>query len=196
MKIEITTWANMELCLRFNKSSSYEVEPINSWEFNVKYVGVSNQVNFQTRSCTCKMFDLDHIPCAHAIAACRYGNMSYYTLCSQYYLKNSFISSYSKSIYPIGNNKDWVILEDIRCRVVLPPRNRRPTRRSKNERIHSGGEVKRTQCCGRCGDYGHNGKTCKRPIPLHPRGEHSCVNIVENNINIQEFSLQPVHQSL
>ena len=52
MKTELTTWADMELRLRFNKSSGYEVEPINSWEFNVKYVGVSNQVNFQTRSCT------------------------------------------------------------------------------------------------------------------------------------------------
>ena len=53
------------------------------------------------------------------------------------------------------------------------------------ERICLGGEVKRARCCGRCGDYGNNRKTCKRPIPLHPRDEHSCVNIVENKINIQ-----------
>ena len=184
MKIEITTWANMELCLRFNKSSSYEVEPINSWEFNVKYVGVSNQVNLQTCLCTCKVFDLDHIPCAHAIAACRYGNMSCYTLCSQYYMKNSLISSYSKSIYPNGNNKDWVIPEDIYCRVVLPPKIRRPVGRLRKERIHSIEDVKCSRCCGRCGDYRHNRKICKRPIPLHPRDEHSCVNIVESNINI------------
>ena len=45
MKTELTTWAGMELCLRYNKSSGYEVEPINSWEFNVKYARVSNQVN-------------------------------------------------------------------------------------------------------------------------------------------------------
>ena len=45
MKFELTTWADMELRLRFNKSSGYEVESINSWEFNVKYVGVGNQVN-------------------------------------------------------------------------------------------------------------------------------------------------------
>ncbi|KAL6350436.1 hypothetical protein AAG906_004387 [Vitis piasezkii] len=196
MKFELATWADMELHLRFNKSSGYEVEPINSWEFNVKYTGVNNQVNLQTRSCTCRVFDLDHIPCAHAIAACRYGNMSCYTLCSQYYMKNSLISSYSKSIYPTRNNKDWVIPEDIHCRVVLPPKSRRPAGRPRKERIRSGGETKHTRCCGRCGDYGHNRKTCKRPIPLHPRDEHSCVNIVESNINIQELSLQPVHQSL
>ena len=161
MKTELTTWVDMELRLRFNKSSGYEVEPINSWEFNVKYAGVSNQVNLKTYSCTCRVFDLDHIPCAHAIAACRYRNMSCYTLCSQYYMKNLLICSYSKSIYPIGNNKDWVILEDIRCRVVLPPNSRRPTGRPRKERIRSSGETKSTRCCGRCGDYGHNRKTCK-----------------------------------
>ena len=99
-------------------------------------------------------------------------------------------------IYLIGNNKDWVILKDIYCRVVLPPKSRRPTRRPKQKRIRLGGEVKHTRCYGRYGDYGHKRKTCKRPIPLHPRGEHSCVNIVESNINIQEFFLQPVYQSL
>ena len=150
----------------------------------------------KTYSCTCRVFDLDHIPCAHAIAACRYRNMSCYTLCSQYYMKNLLICSYSKSIYPIGNNKDWVILEDIRCRVVLPPNSRRPTGRPRKERICSSGETKSTRCCGRCGDYGHNRKTCKWPIPLHLRDEHSYVNIVESNINIQDFSLQPIHQSL
>ena len=88
------------------------------------------------------MFDFDHIPCAHVIAACRYGNMSCYILCSQYYMKNSLISSYSKSIYPTGNNKDWVIPEDICCRVVLPPKIRWPARKPRKERIHSSGEVK------------------------------------------------------
>ena len=112
-------------------------------------------------SCTCRMFDLNHIPCAHAILACRYGNISCYTTCSQYYMKNSLISSYSNFIYPIENNKDWVISEDISCRVVLSPKSRRPVGRPRKERICSGGEGKPTRCCGRCGDYGHNRKTCK-----------------------------------
>ncbi|RVW93843.1 hypothetical protein CK203_028198 [Vitis vinifera] len=42
MKTELTTWVDMELRLRFNKSSGYEVEPINSWEFNVKYAGIGS----------------------------------------------------------------------------------------------------------------------------------------------------------
>ena len=111
-------------------------------------------------------------------------------------MKNSLISSYSKSIYPTGNNKDWVILKYIRCRVVLPPKSQRPVGRLRKKRICSGGEAKRKRCCSKCGDCGHNRKTCKQPIPLHPKDDHGCVNIVENNINIQEFSLQLVHRSL
>ena len=57
-------------------------------------------------------------------------------------MKNSLISSYSKSIHPTGNNKDWVIPEDICCRVVLPPKIRWPARKPRKERIHSSGEVK------------------------------------------------------
>ena len=67
MKSELTTWADMELRLRFNKSSGYKVESINSWEFNVKYVGVSDQVNLQTLSCTCRMFDIDQ---AYSMCTC------------------------------------------------------------------------------------------------------------------------------
>ena len=109
---------------------------------------------------------------------------------------NSLISSYSISIYSTRNNKDWVIPKYICYKVVLPPKSQQLVGRPRKERICLGGEVKRARCCGRCGDYGHNRKTCKRPIPLHPRDEHSCVNIVESNINIQDFSLQPIHQSL
>ena len=64
---------------------------------------------------------------------------------------------------------------------MLPPKCQRPIGKPKNKRIRLGGEVKRIRCCG---DYGHNRKTCKQPISFHPRGEHSCVNIVKSNINI------------
>ena len=81
------------------------------------------------------MFDLDHISCTHAIDAYRYGNMSLYIMCSQCYMKNSLISSYSKSIYSTRNKKDWVIPKYICCRVVLSPKSQQLLGRQKNERI-------------------------------------------------------------
>ena len=97
----------------------------------------------------------------------------------------SLISLYSKSKYPIGNNKAWIIPEDIHCRVVLPQKSRPLVGRPRDETIHSDKEVKHTRCCGRYGDYGHNWKTCEQPITLYPRDEHGCVDTVESNISIQ-----------
>ncbi|XP_034676991.1 uncharacterized protein LOC117907534 [Vitis riparia] len=165
MSTELTMWADGELHSRYNMSATYLVEPINSKECNVNYVGISAQVNLDTRSCTCRQFDLDHIPCAHAIAACRFYNISCYTLCSKYFITKALLSSYSECIYPTGNEIDWVVPNHIRDKVVLPPKTRRPTGRPRKVRIPSGGEGKRTSRCSRCGQYGHNRKTCKRPIP-------------------------------
>ena len=83
MSTELTMWVDGELRSRYNMSTTYLVEPINFKECNVKYAGISTQVNLNTHSCTCRQFDLDHIPCAHSIDACRFYNISIcYTSCS------------------------------------------------------------------------------------------------------------------
>ncbi|KAL6344324.1 hypothetical protein AAG906_037899 [Vitis piasezkii] len=60
------------------------------------------------------------------------------------------------SIYHTGHQRDWVIPDEIRNRVVLPPKTSRSVRRPRKEGISSGGESKRKRRCGRCGDYGCN----------------------------------------
>ena len=112
--------ADRELRVRYNTSSTYEVEVINSIKYNVKYNGVSDHVNLHNQSCTCRHIDLDHILCSHAIATCRYAHMSCYPLCSKYYTMNSLLSSYAESIYPPGHQRDWMIPNDISSRVLLP----------------------------------------------------------------------------
>ena len=142
MTIELTTWADGELRVRFNTSSTYEVEAINSMEYNVKYNGVNDHVNLHNHSCTCQRFDFDRILCSHAIVVCRYAHMSCYPLCSNYYTVNSLLSSYTESIYPPRHQRDWMISDDISSRIVLPPKTRRLAGRLRKERISSGGEGK------------------------------------------------------
>ena len=149
MTIELTIWADGELRVRYNTLSTYEVKAMNSMEYNVKYNGVNDHVNLHNHSCTCRRFDLDHIPCSHVIAACRYAHMSCYPLCSKYYTVNSLLSLYVESIHHLGHQRDWMIPCDISSRVVLPPKTRQPTGRPRKERIPSGGEGKRRQRCDR-----------------------------------------------
>lgn len=80
MTIELTIWVGEELNIRYNTSSTYEVEATNLMDYIVKYNGVSDHVNLHTRSCTCRQFDLDNIPCSHGIMACIYAQMSCYPL--------------------------------------------------------------------------------------------------------------------
>ena len=140
--------ADRELRVRYNTSSTYEVEVINSIKYNVKYNGVSDHVNLHNHSCTCRHFDLDHIPCLNVIAACRYAHMSCYPLRSKYYTVNS-LSSYVESIYHPRHQRNWVIPDDTSNRVVLPQKTRRPIERPRKERIPLGGEGKRRRRCGR-----------------------------------------------
>ena len=104
-------------------------------------------MNLDAHSCTCGQFDLDHIPCAHVIAACRHYNIECYTLCSQYFTTKVLLSSYSEFIYPTGNEIDWIIHDGIQNKVVLPPKTKRPTGRLRKLRILFGGEGKHTSRC-------------------------------------------------
>ena len=45
MTTELITWVDGELRVSYNTSSTYEVETINSIEYNVTYNGVSDNVN-------------------------------------------------------------------------------------------------------------------------------------------------------
>ncbi|RVW54259.1 hypothetical protein CK203_080126 [Vitis vinifera] len=78
-----------------------------------------------------------------------------------YVLEHKNLDTITESIYLPGHQRDWMILDDISSRVVLPPKTRRLAGIPRNERILSGGESKHRWRCGRCGDYGHNRKSCK-----------------------------------
>ncbi|XP_048624720.1 uncharacterized protein LOC106345213 [Brassica napus] len=51
-----------------------DVSKINDSEFEVKGDTRDQVVNFQTRDCSCFVFDVEKFPCAHAIAAAKAGN--------------------------------------------------------------------------------------------------------------------------
>ena len=75
------------------------------------------------------------------------------------------LSSYLKSIYPTGNEVNWIIPNHICNKIVLPQKIRQPIERLRKVRIPSSEEGKRTSHCSRCGQYEHNKKTYKQSIP-------------------------------
>ena len=123
-------------------------------------------VDMRQRTCTCRQFQVDQLPCPHAMSVCNRRQMSPYTYCSRYYTKEELYATYEAVIHPIGSREGWDVPEDVRNRVINPPKTKRRPGRPKVTRILSQGEVPETIRCSRCHTYGHNRQTCTNPVPL------------------------------
>jgi hypothetical protein len=137
-------------------------------EFNV-LDGEQNVVDLGLRRCTCRQFDLDRMPCAHALAAIRFRCGSPYTYCSEFYFASYLQATYAASVHPVGPPSSWNVSEEARSVVITPPATRRPVGRRRKRRVLSKGEVMVTVKCGRCNGRGHNRQTCTNPIDHNPR---------------------------
>ncbi|KAK3204922.1 hypothetical protein Dsin_018968 [Dipteronia sinensis] len=98
----------------------------------------------------------------------RVHNVSYESKCSKYYRSKYLITTYLELIHPMGDQSDWIIPEDVRCKVVYPPVGGRSAGRPRKRRIPSVGEEVAHNKGSQCKGSGHNRQTCKNPIPLHP----------------------------
>ncbi|XP_038713386.1 uncharacterized protein LOC120007256 [Tripterygium wilfordii] len=153
---------------RIDRSRRMDVTPISHIEYYVRDGCGNGEVNLHNRTCSCKKFDLQQLPCVHALAACANREIAVHSLCSRYYTNEAILVAYAEPIYTVGIEHQRVE-NDIR--VLLPPKAKRPGGRPKQQRIPSQGETVIIRHCGRCKKSGHNRQTCKEPIALHPRTE-------------------------
>ncbi|KAK0601670.1 hypothetical protein LWI29_026265 [Acer saccharum] len=117
-------------------------------------------VDLTSKTCTCRQFDIDEIPCEHALACIRVQRFSYVDYCSPYYSSAFLAAAYSGEIHPVGHPPEWLVPEDIASIVVFPPvRRRLPGRPKKNRTPSFGAEVSQSTCTT-CHRNGHNSHTC------------------------------------
>lgn len=88
-----------------------------------------------SKTCSCGRFQLDEIPCSHAIAVLRKKNITEFEpYCSEYYKPSTLISTYEIPIGPLPDEEDWNIPDSVLNEVVLPPKYKRPPGRPKKSR--------------------------------------------------------------
>nr|XP_009803152.1 PREDICTED: uncharacterized protein LOC104248567 [Nicotiana sylvestris] len=58
-------------------------------------------VCLESKKCSCGQFQLDELPCAHALAALRHRNETYKNYCSPYYTKESLLHTYEIPVNPL-----------------------------------------------------------------------------------------------
>ncbi|XP_062119198.1 uncharacterized protein LOC133832941 [Humulus lupulus] len=122
-------------------------------------------VNLMEKTCECKRFQQNEIPCAHAITIFAKTRLKTYDYVVDYYKTTTMKATYESIVYPLPNESEWTLPETLN-KIVLPPKSRKPPGRLRRKRIRSRGEPKVQIKCGRYPQPGHNRKTCRNePIP-------------------------------
>ncbi|XP_070002290.1 uncharacterized protein [Nicotiana sylvestris] len=122
-----------------------------------------NVVRLHERNCTCGRFQLDDIPCPHAMAVIQKFHMDSYKYCSDYYSIDYLLKTYEISVNSLPDEITWQIPEHVSSQVVLPPKGKIKQERPKKKRGIVGWEGN-TVTCALYGRKGHNRRTC-RNIP-------------------------------
>ncbi|XP_012838824.1 PREDICTED: uncharacterized protein LOC105959301 [Erythranthe guttata] len=118
-------------------------------------------VDIKERVCSCRMWQITGLPCAHAACVLFNNTNEGYKYVDKYYRSEAYRETYSHPVVPfvqptIDNNMP----------IVGPPDHHVRRGRPKSKRIPSKGEkIKRKIKCSRCNRIGyHNKKTCSMAI--------------------------------
>ncbi|XP_074341829.1 uncharacterized protein LOC141679222 [Apium graveolens] len=144
----------------------HEVHPTNEIFFEVHNKEKKYMVDLSKRTCSCNRFQMDNMPCYHAIAVLKQANMDLYEYCFPYYKKETMIATYKDVVYPVGNKDCWKVSEEIKSVEVYPPEGRIKVGRPKKRRCKAHWEKngKARVQYGKCNQIGHNRRTWRNPM--------------------------------
>ncbi|KAH6767497.1 hypothetical protein C2S52_018480 [Perilla frutescens var. hirtella] len=126
-------------------------------------------VDLQNRTCECREFELDLIPCSHtAVVICCTGG-AIYDYVARYYMVESLVGMYNSVIKGLPRPEHWIVPDTFTGRVVLAPEIRRRAGRPSMSRARAPFEASfsaRRQFCTRCHGPEHNRRVCIAHLPI------------------------------
>ncbi|KAL5544315.1 hypothetical protein UlMin_008099 [Ulmus minor] len=93
---------------------------LNNVTFHVRGGILDGVVDTLNSTCSCWEFDIDKLPCVHAIAVVQKGNFNLYSLASPYYTKEYYTLAYEDTIYPMSSQSQWNIPDKVTAWIVKP----------------------------------------------------------------------------
>ncbi|XP_022861867.1 uncharacterized protein LOC111382193 [Olea europaea var. sylvestris] len=97
------------------------VSPSNQTVFSVSDERSTFVVDIEQRTCTCRMLQVNLMPCLHALAVIAHTKRDTYSYCSYYYTKEAYVNAYESSVYPVGNPDEWRVLDEVEFQIILAP---------------------------------------------------------------------------
>ncbi|KAM3382504.1 hypothetical protein P3S68_008078 [Capsicum galapagoense] len=137
------------------------VKAAGSYLYYVYESGRRYVVDIDHGTCNCCPYQIDEIPCAHAIAFLKSININvkeYGRYCSEWYCPNTIVKTYELPIIPMPDMKDWIIPDFVDAEEALPPKYRRAP--EKGRHLKSSESLTSSNHCDKCGYGGHNRRTC------------------------------------
>ncbi|KAA0062291.1 hypothetical protein E5676_scaffold313G003560 [Cucumis melo var. makuwa] len=110
MKSHLTSWAENILRLEDEKSRRLLVDPISTTEYQVTDGNQQFIVKLNVGCCSCRVWDIEEIPCAHALAVLRMLNLDTYSYVSKFYYRETLSATYN-GCQPVGSHFDWRVVD-------------------------------------------------------------------------------------
>ncbi|XP_060216437.1 uncharacterized protein LOC132643918 [Lycium barbarum] len=157
------------------KSLRMTVEPSTEYVYTVNDEARRFIIDLKKKTCSCRMFQMDEIPCPRAWAVLKSKSLMPDEYCSDLFKPKTVIKTYDVPVDPLPDESEWNIPKHISDEVVLPPRYKRPPGRPKKKRDKPLMETmigKRRNACSTCGRLGHNRRSCSNE-PLFKMKEYS-----------------------
>ncbi|KAH0655594.1 hypothetical protein KY285_030476 [Solanum tuberosum] len=123
------------LILNASECSKMKVVPSSEFIFSVYEAGRRYIVCLERKECTCGRFQLDEIPCAHAIVVLKDKNVTdMHPYCSDYYKPDTLAKTYEVPMVPMPDKEDWSVPSNVVDETVWPPRYKRLAGRPRKRR--------------------------------------------------------------
>ncbi|CAH9067217.1 unnamed protein product [Cuscuta europaea] len=138
--------------------------------YEVEYFDRSYVVNLNERSYTCRVWDLNGIPCKHGVSAIYANREKLEEYVSPYYSKDTYLAVYNHMIHPVPSKEEWETTIYPNIKAPIP---RKPAGRPQKKRIRALEETRnpykvsrsgKQVVCGNCKHVGHNVRGCKTSL--------------------------------
>ncbi|CAH1437918.1 unnamed protein product [Lactuca virosa] len=165
-----------------------QVFPSGLNQFETRSGNEAYDVDLDTRTCSCRMWQLNGYGCVHSMAAISYLNRDVEKYIDPYFCREMYMKTYQYKIFPMNGSKMWLETNYIPHLPPPPPppKNRRMLGRPKTKRVRDvsekGGNHRVSKkgekiSCSLCKVEGHNNKTCPNVDRSRPNKLPTRVNM-------------------
>ncbi|XP_070009555.1 uncharacterized protein [Nicotiana sylvestris] len=155
---------------RYDILTTNMVFNLDSMLFRINSEGIEFIVDLKKRTCDCLEFQLDELPCPHAIAAINKRYLQKSDYCSNWYSREAWLKIYEGHVNTVGDQKSWDKPQNVQSEIIKPPDVEiLQGRRQKKRHIPATESVPfKSTKCNRCKQVGHNRTTCLSSPAPHP----------------------------